>query len=98
MIEPHQGRNRTMAKATIFQGAFLAASIAVSATAAAEPTAPKSPTNRSTQKSTLARANEDVLRQLRPSGLKKHARGFGALAVRGYEDVASKVRGMPKKR
>jgi hypothetical protein len=49
-------------------------------------------------KSTLQRASDDVLRQLRPSGLKRHAQGFGALAKRGYDDVVSKVSGKPAQR
>ena len=59
------------------------------------PTAPTAPGERET---TLQRANDDLLRQLRPTGLKRHAQGFGALAKRGYADVVSKVSGKPAKR
>lgn len=68
-----------------------------SASAAAEQAAAACPAPAATRKTTLQRASDDVLRQLRPSGLKRHAQGFGALAKRGYEDVVSKVSVKPAK-
>lgn len=88
-----------MATATLLRRAVMCGVMLVAANAAAEPAvAPKPSAADREQKSTLARANDDVLRQLRPSGLKKHAQGFGALAVRGYDDVVSKMSGKPRKK
>jgi len=61
-------------------------------TARAETTKPAAPGRGvEVRPSALERANRDVLRQLRPSGLKAHARGFGALAERGCRDVGAKL-------
>jgi len=67
--------------------------IALSAgTARAETTRPAAPGRAvEARPNALERANRDVLRQLRPSGLRAHARGFGALAERGCRDVGAKL-------
>ncbi len=41
---------------------------------------------RAGKQSTLQRANDDVLRQLKPSGLKQHGANMSRIAGRGYRD------------
>jgi hypothetical protein len=41
---------------------------------------------RAGKQSTLQRANDDVLRQLKPSGLKQHGANLSRIAQRGYRD------------
>jgi hypothetical protein len=67
-------------------GSFVIASSAGVATAG-EPT----PT-RAGQQSTLRRAHDDVLRQLKPSGLKRHGSNIAHIADRGYRDVLVKIK------
>ena len=94
-----------MTHSTIFGYALAVSIVLASAGVAAEPARANAPNQTATngpaaleRKTTLQRANDDVLRQLRPSGLKRHAQGFGALAKRGCDDVVSKVSGKPAKR
>ena len=92
-----------MTHSTIFGYALAVSIVLASAGVAAEPARANAPNQTATtaaleRKTTLQRANDDVLRQLRPSGLKRHAQGFGALAMRGCDDVVSKVSGKPAKR
>lgn len=94
-----------MNQSKIFGYALAVSIVLASAGVAAEPAAANAPSRAATngpavgeRKTTLQRANDDVLRQLRPSGLKRHAQGFGALAKRGCDDVVAKVSGKPAKR
>jgi hypothetical protein len=41
---------------------------------------------RAGKQTTLQRANDDVLRQLRPSGLRQHGANISRIAGRGYRD------------
>jgi hypothetical protein len=65
---------------------FLVASSA-SVIASAETTATRAGTQ-----STLKRANDDVLRQLRPSGLKQHGQNMSRIANRGYVDFMATIK------
>jgi hypothetical protein len=47
---------------------------------------------RAGQQSTLRRAHDDVLRQLKPSGLKRHGANIANIADRGYRDVLVKIK------
>ena len=85
-----------MSKYTVIRfvalGSFLIASSASVAMADTTPT-------RAGKQSTLKRASDDVIRQLKPSGLRQHGANISRIAGRGYRDflVTIKAPGAKKK-
>ena len=69
----------------------LTLTFALGALAPAVASAEAPPVKPAARPSTLERANADVLRQLRPSGLKQHGASIGRIAVRGYHDVLATI-------
>jgi len=82
-----------MAHSTMFRCAIAAVLMLAATTAAAEPAAPKPQPTCEAKKTVLERANDDLTRQLRPSGLKRHAHAFGSLAERGFRDTVITLTG-----
>ena len=86
-----------MTKQTVIRfiafGSFLIASSASIAYAEPAPAATRAGTQ-----STLTRANDDVLRQLRPSGLKRHGENISRIGGRGYHDFLTVIHAPGAKR